>query len=448
MKSEKLFGEMDVRSAIFILAMPALLNILVMLLYNMADMFFIAQLGNNAMLAAISLSSPIFSIIMATGTLIGTGSTVLISRCMGAKNYETVKTYSFFSFVLSLCFGLFIMQVIWIFKKPIVSVLGANDEIFNYLEDYLFILSFGSPFMVFSTSFSGIVRSEGAVKEGMFSNLISTCVNLVMDPIFIFELGLGVKGAAIATVIGNIAGCVFLLIYILKKSRFLTISPRGIEFSMKYFYPILILGLPNGLSTFLSAFSSTLANRLMVGYGTEAVAAAAASSKVAMLVSMVQMGLCIGLQPFFAYNFGSNNLNRLKEAVLKLSVFTFIFGAFSLIIIRIYSSELVSVFIKEEEALILGIRMVRIQTLIGPVLGLYYLSSTFLQASGKAMLSVLVTAFRQGILFIPLIYLMNHFFGVEGNILSHFISDFLSALLGIFLMRHVWNRIKNKGINL
>lgn len=170
------------------MAIPAMINILVMILYNMADMFFIGQLGNSALVAAVSISSPVFTMMMAFGSMIGGGGCALIARTLGAGDSEHVRLYSSLCCWGSVLIGGVFTIVILLFQSPILSVLGANSEFWGYAKTYLTILAFGAPVMIFTTGMGNVVRSEGAVKEGMIGNLISTITNIVLDPLFILVL--------------------------------------------------------------------------------------------------------------------------------------------------------------------------------------------------------------------------------------------------------------------
>ena len=416
------------------MALPAMLNILVMMLYNMADMFFIARLGNTAMVAAVAIAMPVFTLLMAVGSMIGGGGCALIARTLGEGSEEKVRLFSALCCWGSVLAGLLFALLFLLFTGPILDLLGANDEIRFYAGQYGRILALGAPAMIFTTAFGSIVRAEGAIREGMTANLLATAVNVVLDPLFILVLGWGVGGAAIATVIGNTAGAVFLVRYVLTGGSTLSLSLAEALRAPLAFGKVAALGLPNGVSSFLSSVSSTLANRLLVQYGTVAVAAMAAASKSTLIVSMVQMGICMGVQPLLAYSYGAGDLARIRETLRKLSLLTISVGAAALLLCRLFSRELIVLFLEDASALELGIQMIRLQTLTGPFLGLYYISSNFLQASGNAPRSMFVSLLRQGVFFIPLIYVMNAQFGVNGNIWAHVVADTLASLVGVSLM--------------
>ncbi len=443
-RQEILFQESTVWKAIFAMAIPAMINILVMILYNVADMFFIGQLGISAMTAAVSITAPVFTMIMAFGSMIGGGGCALIARTLGEKKTEKAKLYSSLCGWGSLIIGAALTVVILAGQDPILELLGANDEIREYARMYLTVLSSGAPLMIFTTSMGNVIRGEGAVREGMTGNLISTITNVILDPLFILVFNWGCAGAAAATVIGNVAGALYLANCILFKNSSLSLSPKLAAAAPAEFRDVIVLGLPNGTSNVLSSVSTALANNLLVTYGTAAVAAMAASGKATTIISMIQMGICMGVQPLMAYTYGARNLPRLNEIVKKLSLLTFSFGIISTLFCFFNGETLIGLFLKEREALDLGTVMIRLRVLSGPVIGFYYISTNFLQASGNAAMSMLVSMMRQGIFFIPLIYIMNALFGVTGNIWAHIAADILAAAVAVILAVRQYRILKEK----
>ncbi len=427
-KHEAVFQSDNVWKSIFSMAIPAMISMLVMIFYNIADMFFIAFLADSAMVAAVSIVGPVFTLIMAFGSMIGAGGCNVVAKALGDKKYDMVKLYSSVCCWGSAAIGVALALVLLLGQTPVLKILGANEDMWSYARIYLCVLSFGAPAMIFSTAFASILRGVGAVKEGMKANLLSTAANVILDPIFILLLRFGVAGAAVATVLGNLLGCAYLLWYIRKGDTGLSFSLRLSLQRPAALGNVIAVGLPNAVSTGLSSFAKVFANRLMVSYGTLAVAAMAAAGKSTMIIGMIQMGLCMGVQPLLAYHYGAKDAPKLKETLTKLALMTLVIGGGITLLCLFKSGWVVSLFLKEPEALALGQRMVKLLVISGPFLGFFYIGSNFLQASGKAALATVVSALRQGILLIPMLFVMNHFFGVTGNILAHILADIGAAL--------------------
>lgn len=429
MKNEAIFKDKPVWSAIFSLAVPSCITILIMVIYNMADMFFIGMLGDTAQVAAVSVVGPVFSLVMAAATMLGIGGCSVIASAIGAEKKEEAKTYSSLCCMASVLFGIFCAVVMLSATDPMLKILGANEEIMAPARAYMRTLALGAPFMLFSTAFASILRAEGAIKEGLIGNMVGTVLNIILDPIFILVLHQGVTGAAVATVIGNVVSSGYYLSYILKKASVLSVTPGDAMKKPVALFHIMGVGLPNGISGFLSGFASTFSNQLLSGYGTNAIAAMAAAGKATMLIAMIQMGICMGVQPLMAYNYGAGNQKRLKEVLKKLGILIFVFGVVVTAGCFLARHTLIGLFLKDADAATMGENLVIFLVLASPIVGFYYLSTSFLQASGSALPATIVSVLRQGGILIPCLYLMERLMGFTGIAAAHTIADVLSTVI-------------------
>ena len=208
-KNQELFEKAPVSKAVAVMAIPTMISMLVVVIYNMADTFFIGQTNDPMKVAAVSLATPIFMVFMALGNLFGIGGSSAISRALGEHKPEKAKHISAFCCYGSLGVGIFMAVVSILGMELILKLIGASENTIDYARDYLFFIALGAPFIMFGTAFGNILRGEGAARESMIGNLIGTIVNIVLDPIMILVLGWGVTGAALATIIGNIAACLW-----------------------------------------------------------------------------------------------------------------------------------------------------------------------------------------------------------------------------------------------
>lgn len=427
--------------AIATLAVPSVFSMLVMILYNMADMFFVGQIGDAAQVAAVSLVGPVFTLMMAVGSMLGGGGCALLAKTLGEDRASYATLYSSLAAWGSVLFGLLFGAVMITARYPLLMFLGVNREMEPYAATYLTVLAVGAPIMIFSTAFGSIVRAEGAVKEGFLAHLLSTVLNIILDPLFILVLRMGVGGAAVATVLGNMAGAGYLAVYVIRRSENFTLSPLPALRNPAALGTLLAIGLPNFINSTLAGFAHALANQLLVQYGTLAVAGMAAASKTNTLISMTQMGITVGVQPLLAYNYGAKNIFRVREAVFKLSMITLSVGLLLMGACFAGGRQIVALFLKNPDALTLGQQFVRILVLTGPLLGLYYLAASFLQASGNAKTATLVSLLRQGIFLIPLLYRMNALFGMYGNIAAHIVADLLAAVTAVVLALQQYRKL-------
>ncbi len=440
MKNETLFRTGSVWRAIFTMAVPSVIIIFVMFLYNIADMFFIGCLGDTAQVAAVSVVGPVFSILSAVATMLGAGGSAIIARCFGAKEIEQGRIYSSLCFWAGVVLGVLVCAALLTGGAPLLQTLGSTPETTPYALQYLHILAVGAPFLILSNMMAMLVRTEGAVKNGLIGNLLGTIVNLVLDPLFILVFGWGVSGAAAASVLGNAAATGCYLFYIVRNGTVLTLDPRPALQKPAALGEIFAIGLPNGISSLLAGFASTFSNRLLSAYGTAAIAAMAAAGKTTMLISMIAMALCMGCQPLLAYNYGAGDTKRLRLLLKDIALLTTVFGLAAGFASFAGRRQLIGMFIKEPAAAALGEQLVLWLVLGSPVIGLTYLATNLLQSVNKASAAVVLSLLRQGLLLLPLLYGMNLLWGVPGIAAAHFVADAGSALIAVAMLVHFWHK--------
>lgn len=430
MQNEALFRDKPVWSAILTMAIPSVFTILIMVLYNMADMFFVGQLGgaDSAPVAAIAVVGPVFSVITAAATMIGVGGCATIAKAAGAGDSDYAKTCASLCGWAAILIGSLCGVLILLFTDPLLQLLGALPEVMNDARVYMRTLAVGAPLMLFSTGFGSLLRAEGAIKDGFLGNMAGTVTNLILDPLLIMALRLGVGGAA-ATVIGNLVATAYYLRFIFRKATVLNLIPANALRRPQALFGMMALGLPNAVSNVLAGSASIFSNQLLLYYGYNAQAAMGAASRVTMFVGLIQMGLCMGVQPMMAYNFGARNIPRLKDTLQKLALLTVGFGVLTTIVCSLARNTLISLFLKDPEALAMGEQMVVWLLLAGPLLGVYYLGSNFLQASGSALAATITSVLRQGVLLIPSLYLMHALLRFAGIAAAHTVADIAAALI-------------------
>lgn len=441
MGNEELFRDRPVWKAIFSLAIPAVLTILIMVIYHMADMFFIGMLGDDTQIASISIVSPVFSLATAVGTMLGAGGCAVIAKKLGARQEEQARAVGSLCVWCSLLFGVIFAAVVIPAASPVLHILGATEDMRAYSLTYLRILALGAPAMLFSTTIGSVVRSEGAVIPGMLCNIAGTVANLILDPLFILVLHMGVAGAAIATVAGNLVASILLGVVIQTKTRVLTFSPKPALRHPKLLIHTMAVGLPNALSSVLSGMTSTFSNQLLSLYGSGAIAAMAAAGRSTMVISMVQMGICMGVSPLLAYNYGAGNLPRLKEILVKTSVLTACFGLAATALCFTFRDTLIGLFLKDAANVDISRGFLIWLLLASPLLGFFYLSSNYFQAAGNALLATIVSVLRQGALLIPCLYLFHAVMGLPGIGVAHLASDILSVAISSVLFAVYWKRL-------
>lgn len=413
-----------------------------MVVYNLADMFFVSMLGDDVQVAAVAVVSPVFSVATAVATTIGAGGCTLIARALGAGEREKASGLSSLCAWTALGFGLAFSGLLLLFSAPVLRILGATEDMMIPASRYLRILALGSPLMLFSVSTSSTVRAEGVILPGMISHMAGTLTNLVLDPLFILSLYMGVGGAALATVIGNLVSSLLLIWSIRRKCAVIRLAPRYAKGYERLLISVLVTGLPNGASSILSGLASTFSNRLLKLYGSGAIAAMAAAGRSVLIITMVQMGICMGVSPLLSYTYGAKNHERLRETLEKTALLSFSFGLFSAMGCFFGRGALLSLFLKDSANLSLGTSLMIWLIAASPFLGFYYLGSNFLQATGHAFQATLASVLRQGLLLIPLLYLFHAWMGLIGIAAAHTVADALSIVIAAGMALKVYKETR------
>ncbi len=435
--NRQLFEDAPVSRAVAVMAIPTMISMLVVVIYNMADTFFIGQTGDPMQVAAVSLATPVFMVLMALGNLFGIGGSSAISRALGEKKTERARQISSFCCYGSLGLGICMSGLFLVGMDTILKMIGASENTIDYARNYLSYIALGGPFIMFGTAFGNILRGEGASKESMIGNMIGTITNIVLDPIMILVFKWGVAGAAIATVIGNMAASGFYLQYFLRKKSSLSIRLKDFRMGERIAVSVASIGIPASLNNILMSCANIVLNHVLASYGDTPVAAMGVAMKANMLVVLLQIGLCSGIQPLVGYNYGARNKKRLMKVFWFTGACAVIMGTLLTVFMVIAREGIIQAFINDEAVVAYGIQMVIALQISGPVIGILFLCINTLQGMGKALPSLILTICRQGLVFIPLVFLLNGMFGLEGVIYAQPVADFVSILLASVLCMRI-----------
>lgn len=439
-----LFEKAPVPKAVATMAVPTMISMLVVVIYNMADTFFIGQTKDPLQVAAVSLATPVFMIFMALGHLFGIGGSSAISRALGERRKDRAWHISSFCCYGSLELGVMVAVISVLGMEQILHLIGASENTIGFARQYLTIISIGAPTIMFSTAFANILRGEGASRESMVGNLLGTIVNIILDPVMILGLGWGVSGAALATIIGNIAACFFYISYYVRGKSMLSIHVKDFRMGEGIAASVAAIGIPASLNNILMSFANIILNQALVGYGDTPVAAMGVALKSNMLVVLLQIGLCVGIQPLIGYNYGSGNKKRLMQVFKFTGVVSVIMGMLLTLFMIIARKTMIQVFINDAEVVSYGIRMVVALQLSAPFIGILFLCINTIQGMGKALPSLVLTVCRQGLIFIPLIFILNAMLGLDGVIYAQPAADYLSILVGIMICMHLFRSMEHR----
>lgn len=442
-QNKDLFENAPIPKAVASMAIPTIITMLVVVIYNMADTFFIGKTNDAMQVAAVSLATPVFMVFMALGNLFGIGGSSAISRALGEKNLKHAKHVCAFCCYGSLALGVVMMVLFLVGMNPILKLIGASENTVDYARSYLTYIAIGGPFILFSTAFGNILRGEGSAKESMIGNMIGTITNIILDPILILVLNWGVAGAAIATVIGNMAACLFYLMHFLRKKSILSIHPKDFHIGEHIASSVMAIGVPASLNNILMSCANIILNNVLAKYGDTPVAAMGVAMKANMLVVLLQIGLCAGIQPLIGYNYGAKNSKRLKNIFKFTGLCAVIMGTVLTVIMVIARASIIRAFINDADVVSYGIQMMIALQLSGPVIGILFLCINTLQGMGKALPSLILTICRQGIIFIPLVFTLNAVFGLDGVIYAQPVADYFSILIAVFICLSVFRNLNH-----
>lgn len=430
----EIFRDAPVPKAVLSNVIPSIISMLMVLVYNLADTFFIGQTNNAYMVAAVSIATPAFLIFMAVGMLFGIGGTSLISRMLGEGKRDYAKNASSFCFWSGLTIGIIAMICIWIFVEPVCRLIGASNDTLTYTIQYLSIVAAGIPFLIISNMFSNIIRAEGNAQKAMMGMIIGNMINIVLDPVMILGFGWNVVGAAVATVLGNVFSSVFYIVHLLSKNSLLSIHIKDFKARDRIAAGVLAIGIPASLNSVLMSVSNIFINNLMAKHGDMAVAGLGVAMKVNMIVVMLLIGLGTGIQPLLGYCFGARNKER-YIAVLKFSVILALcMSAVMTVICYCGAGPLVRAFLEDADAFRYGMSFARIYIVSGPILGLLFVFINAIQSMGAAIPSLILSVSRQGLLYLPILFTINAFFNTPEHLaMTQPMTDYLATALAIIL---------------
>lgn len=432
-KNLEVFSNMPVPKAVMKNALPAMAAMLMVLVYNLADTFFIGQTHNALLVAAVSLATPVYLIFMSLGTLFGIGGTSVISRALGEGNKEKARKSCAFCFWGCVFVGILLAALILIFIDPILNLIGASADTYEYAKSYLSIIVFAGPFVLISNCYGNVVRTEGESGKAMLGLLLGNLVNVILDPIFILALGLDIKGAAIATVIGNIVGAGFYISYFLKGKSMLSIRLKDFTVKQGIATSVLAIGVPAALGDVLMSVSQIIINSQMSHYGDMSVAGMGVAMKVITITGMICMGLGQGVQPILGYCVGAKTWKRFKEVFKFTIIFALILGTVLAAICYVFTNQIVSAFLTDQTAFAYAVQFARILLSTSFLFSVFYVLVNALQAMGAATPALLISMSRQGIIFIPVLFILQAVIGMTGLVWAQPVADVLSILIAAIL---------------
>lgn len=431
-KQYTLMTETKIPKLITFLAIPTVISMLITALYNFGDTYFITMLKNDSITAAVNVVFPLMTIIQAIGFMIGMGAGSIIARLLGKHLVNEANKVANSALFSAISIGTLIMIFGLIFIDPLMIVIRASATVRDYAKDYAFYIILASPIMMGSYVLNNALRAEGKAKLSTIGMVIGVILNLILDPIFIFALNLGIKGAAMATAISMLIGFIIMLSFYLTNKTVVKLGVKNISFKLNDYGLIFIIGLPSLLRQGLASIATIILNDQAYTYGGDpGTAAMGVVAKITQIIFMIMLGIGQGYQPVVGYNYSAKKYKRVKDAFWFMLIMSSIIMLVGSAILAISSHGLITILVHDDSGINIGIK-----TLLFQCIGLVFCPlgvacNMSFQSLGKKFRAILVSCLRQGICYIPFIILLPLSMGVLGVEISLMIADVLTFIICI-----------------
>ncbi|NEZ46932.1 MATE family efflux transporter [Clostridium niameyense] len=422
-------------------SIPAITGMLVNAFYNIIDRAYIGHIKGVGSLAitGVGLTLPIMTIIMAFGMLIGLGAAAIISIKLGQHKKEDAEKILGNAFIL-LCIIMILITIIGLmFINPILRSFGSSEVTFNFAKEYITIILLGSITNALGFGLNNCIRAEGNPKMAMVTMLLGAILNLILDPIFIFTLNMGIKGAAIATVISQTANTIWVLRYFTGSRSSLKLKKENFKLEKKIFLEIISIGMaPFAVQLAASVVTVVSNNALKATGGDLAIGAMTIVNSVSLVFLMPIFGINQGAQPIIGYNYGAKQYKRVKETLIIAICSATVIVTLGFCIIRIFPTYIIRIFNGDAEMIKVGTNGLKTFLCMLPIIGFQIVSSNYFQAIGKAKIAVVLSLLRQVIILIPMLLILPKIFGLNGVWMSAPVADLVSSIVtAVFLLREM-----------
>ena len=440
MGKERAFDTDRLIPGYFRLALPVVFSMVITLIYNLADTYFIAKTGDAMLVAGVSLCAPLFTALMAVGNIYGQGGNSLISRLLGAGDRDSVGRVSAFCFYFALLTGAVIAVPMLLFRGPVLGLLGASPETAPHARAYYDVIIGGAPLMILSFIHTNLMRSEGMATQSMLATVSGSLLNIVLDPIFISVLGWGARGAALATVLGYALTDALGLLFVCRRAAALSVDVRRARVSRGELKQIFGVGFTAAITNFASSACVVVMNQFLLRYGDEKIAALGIVLRVTMIVQLMLVGFSFGGVPLFGFLFGAREREKLNRLLRFCTLFLCALALAESLAVFLLAAPLMRAFIGDAGIVADGAVMLRWQISGMVFTAVVLLYTCLFQASGKALQALAMSLSRQGVLFVIVFVIAVAVGGYRGFLAAQPVADALSAALALALYRGAFGR--------
>ncbi len=438
----EVFETLPIPRALRVMILPAVISQLIVLIYNMADTFYVGQTNNPYMVAATSLILPVFNITLCLAGLAGVGGGALISRLLGERREDEARRVSAFSLYLAILIAAIFSIGMGVFMRPLLELLGAGENTYEYARQYaLCVIVAGGIPTVLSNVLSNLIRSIGRSREAGAGIILGGVLNIILDPLFMFVIlpdGYEVFGAGTATCLSNCIACIFFFLVLFRMERqseksTITFSLRAGKPQKESVTAVFAVGIPSAIATLLFDLDYVVIDRLMVSYHDLALAAVGIVLKVERFPLNVGIGICQGMMPLVAYNYAAKNRKRMEDTIHLSRMTGLVIAGISIILYEIFAAQFIRIFISDAQTIELATDFLRIRVLATPLMFLSFFTVYLFQAFGKGKISLFLGVMRWLVFNIPMLFILNRIFGMYGIVWSQVTADILTVALSFYV---------------
>lgn len=447
MEQQKILSDNNIPRVLFKLSLPAVTGMLVMALYNVVDTIFVGRGAGSLAIAALSIVFPIQMIVMALGQLLGIGGGSIISRALGEKDLGKVQETTGTIFMTNIVLSLLLTVISLLIKQPLLKLFGASEAIYPFAKDYYEVIMLGTIFFVTGMSLNNLFRAEGFAKVAMLSMVIGAVGNIILDPIFIFVFEMGIRGAAIATIISQFASICYAGWFIASGRSILKVKFSEIKFRLSILREIFVIGMASFIRNIAGSLVFAIFNHSLAHYGGDiAIAAYGVIQRVLKFVTMPLVGIAQGLQPIAGYNYGAKKFTKLFEVNRTAFIWSFVIASLGLATVLLFSTGIMQVFSDDEQLIAMGSEGLRLMLALIPLGAFNIVATTIFQALGKALPSLVLSMSREILFLIPLILILPSQIGLKGIWLTMPLADMLSFILSLVLYIRLEKNLRSTKI--
>ena len=455
MKNEEnieLFENMPVKKAVIKLSVPTVLSSLVMVIYNLADTYFVGMLGNPIENSAVTLAAPLLLAFNAVNNLFGVGSSSMMSRALGRKDFDTVYRSSAFGFYCAVISGVLFSLLYTVLHIPLLTVLGANSETMPATQQYLkWTVGFGAVPAILNVVLAYLVRAEGASLHASVGTMSGCILNIILDPFFVLPqfFDMGAAGAGFATFVSNCFACIyfFILLFVKRKSTYVCINPKMFTLKKQIVSGVFAVGVPASIQNLLNVTGMTVLNNFTAAFGSSAVAAMGIAQKINMIPMQVALGFSQGIMPLISYSYASKNVKRMKKALVFSSEISIGFLLIATIGFYIFSGGLISMFMQNEAIVAYGSKFLRGMCLSLPFLCMDFIAVGVFQACGMGKKSLAFAIMRKIVLEIPALFLLNYLYPLYGLAYAQTVSEIVLAVAAVITLASLFKKLNAECLN-